>query len=47
LGAAGGLAEGEAVVVHGEEGFLGGHFVYLEFYSVVIIIEEKDDEVED
>ena len=37
LGTALGLAEGEAVVVHGEEGFLGGHFVHLELDAVVVL----------
>jgi hypothetical protein len=32
------LTEGEAVVVYWEEGFVGGHFVYLEFDSVECVV---------
>mmetsp|Transcript_17758 Transcript_17758/g.32070 ORF Transcript_17758/g.32070 Transcript_17758/m.32070 type:complete len:249 (-) Transcript_17758:152-898(-) len=30
------LAEGQAVIVHGEERFLGGHFVHLEFHAFAL-----------
>ncbi len=38
FGTSGGLTEGEAVVVYWEEGFVGGHFVYLEFDSVECVV---------